>query len=540
MYVYANRLWIDNDNEEGFASAKHVVATWLSYKVKQSMKGGDLIHEKEIRGNDNTVRVWSALNERDSYPWLASIELRHGDSKVSGRQWITQIGLKQKEKGSSVLMTVVLETSDISTVAGAEPVVTTRPKLIEKVHESDACRLAETNIGQQVISIDIEEAEKLQDVIDQKRDWALVLVSPDPHIGEPLVDIKYLQGQVLGLAQVVNIPENRDAYKIYEQLGPLRSAHNGAINILHPRSSAESDFVPRDLLLKKDIIKLKGDAENQSPVAERILQKVAHRQNLRHFWSHVSPEKVRRFRMQQKQDKRLQVLRQRVSETQDNEKVRDLVEAYGEINEDLRDQLHSLDEKNNEYEMRIIRLEDELKEKASKIKGLQYSLRQKQKGQDRSTDDVEEIPNRDFRDVKDVADVVRDEMVNRIHLRSRAAKSMRKSPYLKPEEVYAAFALLNDVFYKAFTTDEISIEDAKKRVKQEGIEYSHNMSDKTMGQYDDYSSRYKGRDADMNKHLKLGNGFNPQHSFRIHFEWDEEDQVIAIHHAGKHPTNTKS
>ena len=73
------------------------------------------------------------------------------------------------------------------------------------------------------------------------------------------------------------------------------------------------------------------------------------------------------------------------------------------------------------------------------------------------------------------------------------------------------------------------------------INFAGHMSDTTMGQYDDYSSKYKERDADMNKHLKLGSSsHDPQYHFRIHFEWDEDDEMIVVHHAGKHLVTTKS
>ena len=62
------------------------------------------------------------------------------------------------------------------------------------------------------------------------------------------------------------------------------------------------------------------------------------------------------------------------------------------------------------------------------------------------------------------------------------------------------------------------------------------MSDVTMGLSDDYSAQYKGRKADYNKHLKIGTSRRPERTFRIHFEWDDEDNKIVIHHAGRHLT----
>jgi hypothetical protein len=44
----------------------------------------------------------------------------------------------------------------------------------------------------------------------------------------------------------------------------------------------------------------------------------------------------------------------------------------------------------------------------------------------------------------------------------------------------------------------------------------------------------------MNRHFRLGGARDKTRTLRIHFEWDEDDQVIVIHHAGEHLTTTQS
>ncbi len=45
---------------------------------------------------------------------------------------------------------------------------------------------------------------------------------------------------------------------------------------------------------------------------------------------------------------------------------------------------------------------------------------------------------------------------------------------------------------------------------------------------------YKGRAANLNKHLSLGTARDQSRTLRIHFDWDTEDKCLVIHHAGQH------
>jgi len=75
--------------------------------------------------------------------------------------------------------------------------------------------------------------------------------------------------------------------------------------------------------------------------------------------------------------------------------------------------------------------------------------------------------------------------------------------------------------------------------RRESIEFQPKMSSVTMGQYAD-NRKYKGRSADINRHFCLGNARDPIRTLRIHFDWDDEDKLLVIHHAGKHLETTQS
>ena len=48
------------------------------------------------------------------------------------------------------------------------------------------------------------------------------------------------------------------------------------------------------------------------------------------------------------------------------------------------------------------------------------------------------------------------------------------------------------------------------------------------------SKTYKGRKADLGKHIRIGSSYNKERCFNVHFEVDRDDGAIVIHHAGAH------
>lgn len=133
----------------------------------------------------------------------------------------------------------------------------------------------------------------------------------------------------------------------------------------------------------------------------------------------------------------------------------------------------------------------------------------------------------------DVLERVEDQYADRMVLTRRARKSLRESPYADPPMALTAFDLLADVMYRHLA-GEMDYETVSKAMLTKGIVYAPRMSEVTMGRYPGYAATWNGRPADMSRHLKLGTSRDPSHCMRIHFDWDESEQKIIVHHAGRH------
>lgn len=139
----------------------------------------------------------------------------------------------------------------------------------------------------------------------------------------------------------------------------------------------------------------------------------------------------------------------------------------------------------------------------------------------------------------DVVDSITTQHPERLHLTIPALKSMRDSVYRDTDKFRACLSLMATKLYDHYRNRDARLHDVLEHFKQENIEFQPRMSSVTMGQFSN-DRKYKGRPADLNRHFCLGNARDPARTLRIHFDWDEEDKLLVIHHAGKHLETTQS
>lgn len=119
-----------------------------------------------------------------------------------------------------------------------------------------------------------------------------------------------------------------------------------------------------------------------------------------------------------------------------------------------------------------------------------------------------------------------------------AQKALRDSNYLDIAKFRACLELMATALYDAYSVGG-TLPSALQQFTQAGIEFKPKMSEVTMGRYFD-DRKYKNRLADMNRHFCLGTARDTKWTLRIHFEWDKEDQILVIHHAGRHLETSQS
>ncbi|MCU1727381.1 hypothetical protein NTD86_10335 [Pseudomonas sp. 7P_10.2_Bac1] len=139
----------------------------------------------------------------------------------------------------------------------------------------------------------------------------------------------------------------------------------------------------------------------------------------------------------------------------------------------------------------------------------------------------------------DIANDIIQAHPGRICLTNPAVKSMRDSVYANVTRFRTCLSLMATQLYDHYNNRTIRFNEVLKHFEQELIVFKPQMSPVTMGMYAD-DRRYKGKPADMNKHFCLGNARDPVRTLRIHYEWDADDKLLVIHHAGKHLETTQS
>ncbi|MGV8921382.1 MAG: hypothetical protein ACOH2R_26990, partial [Pseudomonas sp.] len=120
-----------------------------------------------------------------------------------------------------------------------------------------------------------------------------------------------------------------------------------------------------------------------------------------------------------------------------------------------------------------------------------------------------------------------------------AIKSLRDSVYRDAEKFRACLSLMATNLYEHYSAKTSRFHDVLALFTLKQIEYAANMSPITMGMLAD-NRKYKGKPANMNRHFCLGNARDPARTLRIHFDWDADDKLLVIHHAGKHLETTQS
>ena len=208
-----------------------------------------------------------------------------------------------------------------------------------------------------------------------------------------------------------------------------------------------------------------------------------------------------------------------------------LIKLFEESNASLEKKVEDLEYQNLESIERIEELESELD--SSRAEAEELSL------------EIDSIYRRyptigkQFKALSEIAPYIEDYMSDRIVLTRQAVKSLEESPFYRPDQIFQLFAHIYDDLYSMFK-QEIPLLEVNERLAQSGMFYKTKMSDVTMGMFNDYNRSYKGRKADMHKHIGIGNNRDARMSFRLHFEWDDDDEKIIVHHAGKHLTTQQT
>lgn len=121
----------------------------------------------------------------------------------------------------------------------------------------------------------------------------------------------------------------------------------------------------------------------------------------------------------------------------------------------------------------------------------------------------------------------------RLFLTSPGVNSLLESSYMDIKKLIKVFDVLAYEFYANYKYD-AGLDSAISELKLMNSSFKPKLSASSKSNNTVFNTNYKGRKADFDRHICLGNSKNKERCFRLHFEWDEEDDLIVIHHAGNH------
>lgn len=532
MLVYANSIDLVGNNPA--FQVLRGIAGWLSEKLGEKLTIRDVTMPGERSGGEPKawLRVDRAVGDDFKiYSWV----LKHPDASVSGRQWVTELGLKEDENGGAQFSCVV-QTEEQSILV-LDPVQASRPRVVrfvfDNVQNETDVQFAAGSIGYATkwVGRDLDSYRGLlADINNRDRKYPLVLVSPDNQ-GSFVVDPERLQRTLFGLAQVVGVDREFNSYDMEETVGREYSAWAGAINII--RTPHRNGRVFSDLILLRDF-PVELDSHHKKECF--VLGRVSHNTNVPRQKNRIRPEGVRTLATRQSLERRIADLALKPDEALRSE----LGMVYEELTT-LTSQLEKSQQDKESLEFSLLENEDRISDLEKQLKTAAYNQSQ----QNVSLVDLDD--DKDFS--SDLVRVVTDprwptpeaclELLSKLYPRRllvlpSAYESSRKvSAFSQSRRLLHMLNRLVTEYLPKF----MSGGDTEARSTFTNNEFASRESDTVVNSKQFLAYRVfsvDGVEVQMLKHLKVGVADDPTSTVRVHFEIDQDRRRVIIGHCGTH------
>jgi len=533
MLVYANSFLFEP--AQGPDQIIQLIAKWVGQRAKSYVDANRLaegIRELKLKdGSTLTSRATLTEDKRRIYPFWFCAQLSHRDERISGRRWITEVGLHQESNGTPIECSLLLKTDEISARVTAS-IHVTRPKLVEQLIQS--CNPLGQTPGLKVKKLTLESASAfLLEVERNERDYPIVVLSTNRDNEYPVTPER-LRSILAGLADVVCIPPEEDTFAIEECVGRRFMAFGGAINIVFSGRQGDRRLLYETVLLLPD--KIADLVENGNSIEAEILSTITHRTNLPFSWRHISPEKVGQAALRAQ-------LAQMIERVKAGDQAKELTE-YIDLLESADQELQSKDKELACIRSSYKEKEQEVRSLHADIANLKHALSGRQSSDD-GEDSVVEIlsPLRDslseilrgspslLQTVELIARLYPDRIVFLESAKASAKESDRGGFHQGAKAV--------DLLLKLATEYWQQLADGKSDQQAKAV-FGQNTyaANEASAMSNDGKRRrtfiYRGREFLMEKHLKHGVKDSLAETLRIHFEWMAVEKKIVVGHCGKH------
>ncbi len=497
---------------------------------------------------------------------LFALKWEHGDRDDAPFRWRTQVSLATE--GSDVEAAVRVEVLDSDGNAPMELDRSSyphpdRPRIVPMLIEQFDCYFGTEPLTSRTRHVSEGEAARFtwQTIMNPERSLPVVVVSM-PRAGcqdiDPTLSSGRLAGRLAGLATVV-VYDQEATWELGRMLGRRFSCFNGATRMYLPQWSPDDDTHKHELWLADPSL---SESQTSQAIFDRCTEFVV--QMPRYAGQRVIDNASARTR----EKRALESFRGLVEEEVIRTHVQPLVAKVGVLegeSETLRRDLESSKQSAKsahedrqlrlEYENENERLTTQARARVEQIKLLETDKenlvaelseyrrgpRQHDTTGDHATDEREDEQSRSGREVRTVREAVDLANDQFLHLRflRQAIDGALTSNYERPEEVYDAFRVLEDLAVKR-SRGTIGT-DVAVWLREQGIDFAAHESDMTMARWgaERRVTDEDGRVWSMEPHVKLGGG-RGKNILRVHLEWDDESACWVIGHVVGHFTNTRS
>ncbi|MBP2850798.1 hypothetical protein [Dickeya oryzae] len=523
MLVYVNSF--DCIGENSFFDVSRSVTGWIKKVSGLHLSIDEIFSRNNFNVGRSYVRTYTA-DKFDSKTY--SIMYTHPDKNVSGRQWITEIGISKE--AHATFISILLEISDVSTMVDSRPIAT-RPSLVSFLKRN--CTFDHDVIGQNVLFVKNDYGDYqylMHEIYRDDRNYPLVFIS-SKNGTFPTSAVK-LQEQLLGLAQVVSTEGDIDSWEMERLLGRRYSSWDGAINIIYPVNTSGDAGTRLILPDQIETVLSKG-----IPINNHILSIISHGTNGFKKKKHISPVITRAKRLADDNKE----FKERIKNSQSNS---DSEELLNEALKELDEMKLSYDEKELFYLEQVEIAENSLDEESKKNIYLESEI-SRLKFERNSLSSNAQTKNVDI-DIDKLIPLVSNRLTpvsvlsileillpsNVVVLKSAYTSARNSSGFKHGQRLLFLLYKLSTEYLSAFL--EGGDNEAKSIL---GAAYSANESESVERSKQLSEMRifeYEGNKIKMFKHVRIGVAHNKADTIRAYFDIDLENKKVVIGYCGEH------
>jgi hypothetical protein len=535
MLIYVNCF--EFEPEDGPKQIISLIAQWLGQKTKSFVDASRLA----VGIRDLTLKDGSKLSSKSSssidgdvtYPYFFSAKYSHSDGRVSGRRWVTEIGIRQMDFRSTVECSVLLKTEEASAMVNSR-VSVTRPRIVVMLVEK--CRPVGGTPGLYLKSLNEENAKAFaEETLRTGRRHPIVLISCNDEGIYP-VNPEHLRLNLIGLADVVHIPKHVDTFNLQDIVGKRSMTYGGAVKVIFAKREGSQRDTCETLMMLPDEIKSLSQDQGSEPryIENELLGVITHRTNVPLSWRHISNETVAQAALRT----RLNKIMSQPQDAPRSAEVSDYIDLLEEADKELllKDQL-------------IERIQSELEDEREEGRKLSNDLVVfKSSLSGRQTDEANGELAAALAPLREAFTAIQKNTIT-------LEQALRVVISLYPERVIA----LDTAFVSARDSDKSGFQFSSKALElmlrmaadywevlssggsdqQAKAVFGKDAFTATEGQISSEGKRrrtfsYHGKRYYMEKHLKIGMRNSTAMTLRIHLEWIADEKKIIVGYCGKH------